>query len=99
MPYWRLFYHLVWATKGRAPVIDEEVEREIRWSIGATAREEGAIVHAVGVMPDHIHVAVSIPPGKAIGPFVGRLKGATSHKINHRPGAPKGAFVWQQDYG
>ncbi len=23
MPYWRLFYHIVWATKGRQPVLND----------------------------------------------------------------------------
>ena len=26
MPYWRMFYHVVWATKRRLPLITAEVE-------------------------------------------------------------------------
>lgn len=88
----------MWATKGREPVIDDTIGQEIRWSIRMTAREDGAIVHAIGMMLDHIHIAVSIPPGKAIGAVVGKLKGAAAHKVNHRSGAFPKAFAWQHDY-
>ncbi|GEM_PF-7011307 len=30
MAYWRLFYHLVWATKNREPLINSFLEDELR---------------------------------------------------------------------
>ena len=100
MPYWRLFYHLIWATHGREPLIDEEAARLVALSIKTSCNEQQAILHATGIMPDHVHVADSIPPSIAVATFVGRLKGAASHAVNaaaHRPaGAP---FSWQAEYG
>lgn len=29
MPYWQLFYHIVWATKNREPLLTAEVESAI----------------------------------------------------------------------
>ena len=29
MAFWRLFYHIVWATKGREPLITQELEAEL----------------------------------------------------------------------
>jgi putative transposase len=51
-------------------------------------------------MPDHAHVAVSIPPSIAISTFGGRMKGAASHLVNHTngPDAPE-PFAWQAEYG
>ncbi len=99
MPKWRLFYHIVWATKGRAPLIDEAIEPVIRHSIQTTSRVENAKLHAVGMMPDHIHVAASVPPGIALSQFVGRLKGASTHAVNALTSPDDAAFAWQAEYG
>ena len=100
MPYWRLFYHVVWATTGRAPIIDAAREETIRRSIRTTCAEHGAPVHAIGVMPDHIHLAVSIPPRVALSAFLHAIKGSSSHLVNH-VGADEGreTFGWQPEYG
>ena len=82
MPYWRLFYRLVWATKERRPLIDAVVATAVVRSLRATCDEPGVRVFAIGMMPDHVHVAVSIPPRLALADFVRRLKGASSYAAN-----------------
>lgn len=100
MPYWRLFYHLVWATKDRAPLLGVEATEVLQRTIRAAAGESKAIVHAVGVMPDHVHVALSIPPSVAISSVVGRMKGSSSHLLGHDERGPRIAgFAWQAEYG
>jgi putative transposase len=95
-----LFYHVVWATIGRAPIIDAGREETIRRSIRTTCSEHGAPIHAIGVMPDHVHLAVSLPPRIAISDFMHALKGSSRHLIN-RIGADAGhdTFGWQPEYG
>jgi putative transposase len=100
MPRWRLFYHLVWATRNRAPLLDAVATRTVERSIRATCHEHRAVVHAVGIMPDHVHVALSIPPSVAISTFVGRVKGSASHLLNHANGTSNDrSFAWQAEYG
>jgi putative transposase len=99
VPKWRLFYHVVWATKGRALLIDDANEPVIRHSIQTTSRTEQAKLHAVGMMPDHVHVAASVPPGIALSQFVGRLKGASAHAVNALAGPDDALFAWQAEYG
>jgi putative transposase len=48
-------------------------------------------------MPDHTHVAISIPPKLSVATLVGQLKGARSHHINQNYAG--GAFLWQSEYG
>jgi putative transposase len=98
MSYWRLHYHLVWATYQRAPLLDESVERQIYGSILGKAKELGIIVHAIGNIEDHLHVAASIPPRLAVADCVKHFKGASSHYVKHQPGA-SGGFGWQDGYG
>ncbi|MGH2535591.1 MAG: IS200/IS605 family transposase [Thermomicrobiales bacterium] len=51
-------------------------------------------------MPDHIHVAVSIPPSILISTVVGRLKGASAHAVNHNgQWTVSSPFAWQGEYG
>jgi REP element-mobilizing transposase RayT len=80
--YWRLYYHLVWATRQREPSIDDLRAETIKRSIRLLAQESHALTHAIGVMPDHVHVAISVPPKIAIADFVHQVKGASSRLIN-----------------
>ena len=100
MTYWRLFCHLVWGTKARESLIDDERADVIERSIRAACHEMGVIVHALGGMPDHRHLAVSIPPRLAIADFMRRIKGESSHLLNHSAGRDGGSwFGWQAEYG
>lgn len=99
MAYWRLHYHVVWGTKGRLPLVRADDVAGVVGVIKAAFPDKGAIVHAVGVMPDHVHVAASVPPALAVAEVVGRWKGATSHLINTRRSNDNDRFAWQGDYG
>ena len=96
MPLWRLFYHFIWTTYGREPVINDEVEAIIRRSLELTFDDLDAIPHAVGIMPDHMHVVVSAPPKVSPMELVKRMKGASSRRI-HKELDP--SFAWQDEYG
>jgi putative transposase len=74
VPYWRLYYHVVWGTKGREPVIDEAMIAPIMQAIEQTGRESGITVFAVGVMPEHVHVFAQIPPSLVVASVIGRWK-------------------------
>ena len=54
------------------------------------------MVHAIGGMPDHVHMAVTLPPSIAVSSFVGQLKGVSSRKV-HDSLDP--TFAWQSEYG
>jgi putative transposase len=100
MPYWRLFYHLTWATRDREPLIGQAEEAVIRRSMDLTFADLDLIPHAVGFMPEHVHVAVSIPPKVALAEAVKRLKGASAHAVNKAAGnGPRSTFGWQAEYG
>ena len=100
MPFWRLHYHLVWATRDRLPLIGESDEQAIRRSFELTYADLDLIPHAEGFMPDHVHLAVSIPPKVAVSEAVRRLKGASANAVNARgDGVRSEDFRWQGDYG
>ena len=99
MPYWRLFYHIVFATKNREPLITPDIEDELHGYLTGKATALGAIVYAVNGIEDHVHIVASVPPKIALSDFIGQIKGAASHHINHLPGRAGLLFDWQRGYG
>jgi REP-associated tyrosine transposase len=98
MPYWQLFYHIVWATKNREPLLSPELELIAHGFLRNKANGLGATVFALNGMADHVHLIVAIPPRFAISRFIGQLKGVTSAKINNGFSLSQ-PFAWQEEYG
>jgi len=98
LPYWRLFYHVVWGTKGREPLIGDWFASALYQRVADKAVQLDAIVHAVNGTEDHIHLAASIPPAMALAEMVRQVKGSSSHFINHELDLPV-PFAWQAEYG
>lgn len=95
---WVCYYHAVWATKYRQPFISPEFEKIIFPMVIAKSRKLGCQVFAVNGMPDHLHVAVSIPPKWAGAWWLKNIKGSTSYEINQMfPNQPS-HFQWQGGY-
>jgi putative transposase len=99
VPRWRLFYHLVWATKGREPLIEELHHVTLQRTLRSSGHDQHALIHVVGIMPDHVHVVASIPPSISIASFVGQLKGSSSRFLNRDFFAQTDTtFGWQGKY-
>jgi len=98
MPYWHLFYHFVWGTRNKEPLIALEWENSLHNVIAAKAAELGAFVHAVGGTADHVHLVASVPPKIALSAFIGQVKGNSSHFVNHELDVGF-YFAWQAEYG
>src|SRR5574341_2081240 len=81
VPYWRGWYHLVWAVKNREPLLTPEIERRIYGLLDHKCQENGGVLYAANGMPDHTHVIAAIPPSMAVSTFVKHLKGSSSRLI------------------
>lgn len=80
--------------------MDRDTEALIRRSVQAISTSSKVLAHAIGVMPDHVHIAVSVPQRIAVAEFAKQVKGSTSHLINRRVEHPVGDwFFWQPEYG
>ena len=98
MSFWRTYYHLVWSTKDREPLINERAERILFGYLNSKAAELGVHVYAINGWIDHIHMVVSVPPKLAVAQVVKRLKGSSSHYLNTLDLLPE-PFAWQRGYG
>lgn len=98
MPYWRCFYHIIWATYQRAPLVTAQIEPIIFEAIHAKSREMGCQILAVNGVQDHIHTAVTIPPSLAVAAWIRNVKGISSHQVNTRWSDDEIHFRWQSGY-
>jgi putative transposase len=98
--FWWLYYHFVWTTKRREAVIDAKIAELIGDRIQSLCNELGWIPHALGFMPDHMHLAISVPPSSSISDSAQKLKGGTSRHVNlSLPSSDLFTFGWQSEYG
>jgi putative transposase len=76
-----LKYHIVWCPKYRRPVLTAEVESRLRQLLAEKAAELGMTIHALEVMPDHVHLFVEADPTLSVAEIVNRFKGYTSRVL------------------
>lgn len=99
MALWRLYYHLIWATKNRHPFITADIEPVLYGYTIGKAQALGCITYAIGGVENHIHLVVSIPPKLSISDFVKGIKGSSAHHLNYGLDKPIPHFGWQRGYG
>ena len=97
MPYWRLFYHAIWATWHRERSITPEAEPIIHNLLRSKAIGLGATVFALNGMEDHVHLVLSVPPKLALADFIGKVKGSASARFN-KSGLLDRPLRWQEEY-
>jgi putative transposase len=73
-----LKFHIVWCPKYRRPVLAGRVDERLKEILTEVATEHGLTIHAMEVMPDHVHLFVKADPTLCVAEIVNRLKGRTS---------------------
>ena len=97
--YSEIYLHLTWHTKEDAALLKSDVEdRAHRYLAHRVAQTPGAFLHEVGGTDAHLHLAVSVPPTLLLSEWIGELKGASAHHLNHNVGL-RTHFAWQTGYG
>ena len=101
MTYWRINYHFVWGTKNREPVLLGANAEMAMKAIRAEALEMDSIIHALAIQPDHVHLAVSVPPAYAPAQIAKQIKGKSSHLLKNVWNLSGGVewLGWQSEYG
>ena len=84
--------HIVFRTKNRASAIPEKKQRELWAYLQGIAKHLGVETLAIGGIPDHIHVLVSVPKSMALSDLVMKFKANSSKWMGP-------SFAWQEGYG
>ena len=77
-------YHIVFTPKYRRKVIYNQYKEDIRDIIKQLCGYKGVEIIEGHLMPDHIHMLVSIPPKISVSSFMGYLKGKSALMIFDR---------------
>jgi len=94
----QLYYHFVWATKDRLPLITDDVCEQLIQCVEEACRQRGVTAIACNAMPDHVHLFVRLEPATGVATFIGEIKGASSYAHNRRFGS-RHHLKWQDGYG
>lgn len=95
-----LKYHIVWCPKYRRAVLVGPIADDLAALIRERADALKATVHALEVMPDHVHLFVESDPTVPVQFLVNQFKGYTSHELRQRYPALKTRLpsLWSRSY-
>ena len=93
---WECMYHLVWIPKYRRKVLYGQLRRELGSVFHELARQKACRIEEGHLLPDHVHVLISIPPKYAVAQVVGFLKGKSAIHIARVFRGRRRNFVGQQ---
>lgn len=96
MAHWRLFYHLVWTTKDREPLLTHDIEANVHRFLHAEANKMHVPLFVSGGTADHVHVLAAVRPAVSPAAFMKQLKGSSSRFVGLEF---KRVFEWQEGYG
>lgn len=82
-----LKYHLVFCPKYRRGILGGDLKQRLEQLLYAKAEELGATIHAMEIMPDHVHLFVESDPTLAPAHIAAQFKGYTSRVLREE-------FAW-----
>jgi len=95
-----LKYHLVWCPKYRKPLLVGPVAARLKELLEGKAAEIGATIHALEIMPDHVHLFVESDPTRAPANIARQFKGMTSRilRLEFPPLRSRLPALWSRSY-
>ena len=78
---WLCKYHIVFCPKYRRKAIYGQYREDLREIIRTLCRYKGVEILEGHMMPDHIHLLLSIPPKYSVSEVMGYLKGKSALMI------------------
>ena len=78
---WLCKYHIVFAPKYRCKVIFNLLIIDIEQILRALGEHKGVELIEEHMMPDHVHMLISLPPKYSVAAFMGYLKGKSALMI------------------
>ena len=93
-----IYFHLIWGTLNREPLISQEIERPVYRCIASQIQKLGFQVLAINGVPDHVHLVIKLKSTVPLSKLVKQAKGVSSKFINDHYQL-KYKFLWQSGYG
>nr|WP_321465948.1 IS200/IS605 family transposase [uncultured Desulfobulbus sp.] len=92
---WDCKYHVIWIPKYRKKSIFGDLRKYLGKIFRELARQKECTVIEEDLMPDHVHILLSIPPKYSVSQIVGFIKGKSAIQIARNFQGRKKNFVGQ----
>jgi putative transposase len=78
---WECKYHVVWIPRCRKKTLYGELRKHLGETFRNLAMQKECKVIEGHLLPDHVHILISIPPKYAVSQIVGYMKGKSAIHI------------------
>ena len=78
---WECKYHVVWISKYRKKTLYVQLRKYLGETFRDLAQQRECDILEGHLLPDHVHVLISIPPKYSVSQVVGYLKGKSAIQI------------------
>jgi len=99
---WECKYHVIFISKCRRKVLYGELRRHLGEVLRRLASQRESRIEEGHLMPDHVHMMISIPPKYSVAQVVGYIKGKSAIHVARVYGERKRNFVgehfWARGY-
>lgn len=99
---WECKYHVVFIPKYRRKRLYGSLRRHLGEVFRRLARQKESEIEEGHLMPDHVHMLISIPPKYAVSQVVGYIKGKSAIHLARHFGETRRNFVghhfWARGY-
>lgn len=93
----KLFVHIAWTTRDRAPLIDTTLARFLTQFLRRVGTQERARVLEIGLVNDHVHLLVRLHPCTVIPRLLQRMKGGSA-VLGVTPTPGHQGLRWEKGY-
>jgi putative transposase len=99
---WECNYHVVFIPKCRRRVLYGQLRKHLGEVFHELAQHKDSRIEEGHLMPDHVHMLISIPPKHAVSQVVGYIKGKSAIHVGRVYGERKrnfsGQHFWARGY-
>jgi putative transposase len=92
---WECKYHVVFIPKYRRRVLYEQLRQPLGEVFRRLAQQKESRIEEGHLLPDHVHMMISVPPKYAVSQVVGFIKGKSAIHLARVYGERKRGFVGQ----
>ncbi len=92
-----LLIHVVFSTKGRAPLVGSELKPKLYAYMVGIAKQHGCKIHIVNGTKDHVHMLLAVRTTACLADLMRFVKGSSSRWV-HQEFPANGSFGWQRGF-
>jgi putative transposase len=96
---WECKYHVVFIPKCRRKTLYQQLRQYLGDVFRKLAQQKESQIEEGHLMPDHVHMMISIPPKYAVSQVIGFIKGKSAIHIARVYGEKPAEFRWSELLG